>query len=320
MRTLIFVLLFVCPPAIKPWLLRTFCGAQVARGARIGWLASVSARRIALAERSEIRPLTLIRCDGELSLGAYAIISSFNLVYGSAGLRLGEHSYIGPQCLINCDEDVSLGRYSALGARCMVFTHGSFLPYTEGYWVRFGPVHMGDYVWCAAGVFVHPGTSVGDNVFVNSRGVISGAVPSGAVMEGNPARQSTTVERLRRSVSPRRLDAIAGQMLDHFAEVGLRRAHAIAAERSPAGLRFALRGRPYAVLLVPSAGEPPTLPAGARPILLVSRPGYPPPPGVPVLDLASNIATLHGDRVAHELAVFLQRYYGVQLREAPPKP
>lgn len=315
MRTIIFALLVLAPPPLKPWILRTFCGAQIGRGVRIGWLAGVSARRIVLGEGSEIRALTIIRCDGDFSLGAHAIISSFNLIYGAAGLRIGAHSYIGPQCLINCDEDVIIGRYSALGARCMVYTHGSFLPYTEGYWVRFGPVVLGDYVWCAAGVFVHPGTTVGDRVFVNSRGVISGVVPAGAVMEGNPARQVSTTDRLRRSVGPRRLDAIAAQMLGHYAELGLQRARGLAVERGPDGLRFRLGRRPYIVQLVPSSGEPalPDAPAGARIVLVVSRPDYTTPPNLPLIDLVAGNARLLGDPIARDLSVFLRRYYGVQL-------
>lgn len=313
MRQLIFILTFISPPALKPWLLRTLCGAQVGQGVRIGWLAAVSARRIALGDGCVIGALTLIRCDGELRLGTRAIISSFNLIYGSAGLSLGPNSYIGPQCLINCDEEVRIGRFSALGARCMLYTHGSFLPYTEGYWVRFGPVSLGDYVWCAAGVFLHPGVRVGDNVFVNSRAVISGEIPAGAVMEGNPARQVTTMDRMRRSVGPRRLDAITGQILDHFAEVGLGRVRGIPFERAPGRVSFRLGGQPYQIILIPSVGDPPALPDHSHVVLLISRPGYSPPPGIPALDLTSNSARPARDPIAHDLVIFLQRYYGVQL-------
>ncbi|NJN16779.1 MAG: acyltransferase [Oscillochloris sp.] len=313
MRRLIFMLLFVAPPPLKPWILRVFCGAQIGRNVHIGWFATLKARRIALGDGSAIRALTIISCDGELSLGARAIISSFNLVYGSAGLRLGAHSYIGPQCLINCDEDITIGRYSALGARCMVYTHGSFLPYTEGYWVRFGPVTLGDYVWCAAGVFLNPGVSIGDQVFVNSRSVIAGTVPSGAVMEGNPATQTTSIDKLRRNVGPRRLDSLAGQMLKHFAEVGLERVQGIKSSVSSSGVDLRYRRNLYRIAIVPSKGDQPQIPPGTRAVFLNCRSDYTAPAGVPTLDLTTNRATTHGDPLAHELVVFFQRYYGVQL-------
>ena len=115
------------------------------------------------------------------------------LIYGAVDFTVGAHSYIGPQSLINADEDVHIGNRSALGPRCMVFMHGSFFPYTEGYWVKFSRVAIDDNVWCAAGVFIHPGIEIGNDVFVNSRSVLAQDFPSGAVMEGFPARPATQV-------------------------------------------------------------------------------------------------------------------------------
>src|SRR6185369_5487464 len=134
-RDILFGAVFLAPPFLKKVLLR-LGGAEIAPTARLGWFSTVRGRRIVLGEHSAIRPLTLVRCDGDVRLGRYAEVSSFTLVYGAAGFSLGEHSYVGPQCLINADDDVRIGDRSALGPRCMVFTHGSFLPYTEGYPVR----------------------------------------------------------------------------------------------------------------------------------------------------------------------------------------
>ncbi len=316
-RTLIFALLFIMPPVLKPWLLRVCCGAQVGRHVQIGWFASVMGRHISLGDHCTIRALTLIRCDGDVLIGPYAIISSFNLVYGARGLRLGAHSYVGPQCLINTEEEVRLGAWSALGARCMVYTHGSFLPYTEGYWVRFGPVTLGDYVWCAAGVFLQPGASVGDQSFINSRSVVSGVLPPGSIAEGNPARLVGEMGRMRRSMSPRRRDQAAAQMLRHFAELVLQEAMGLDLAKTADELTFRLRGQAYRIVVAGAHGPPPpALATEARTIWLIMRPDWRPPLPDLWLDLDQRLMNSVRDPIYHELVLFLQRYYGVQLEYA----
>lgn len=346
MHTIFFILIFLSPPALKPWLLRTLCGAQVGRGVSIGWFTALGARHIALGDHCAIRALTVIRCGGDLSVGAYTVISSFNLVYGAGDLRVGEHSYIGPQCLLNCDEEIRIGRYSAIGARCMVYTHGSFLPYTEGYWVRFGAVRLGSYVWCAAGVFLHPGTRIDDTVFVNSRSVVSGSIPSGAVMEGNPAQQTTTIDKLRRSVSPRRLATLIDQLIAHFVEVGLGRELRVRAERRPDGLSLRYRGRAYRIVRDPigpaletadeitivlvtqqsaassqrsevsSQPQPGPDQRSRRPPDMGRLRGQSLPKATPptlTIDLTNNTMQATRDPIYHALVEFMLRYYGIQL-------
>lgn len=314
LHTLIFALLFVLPPAIKPWVLRVCCGATIGRHVQIGWFASVMGRTITLGDHCAIRSLTLIRCDGDIAVGRYALVSSFTLVYGAKGLRLGDHSYIGPQCLINTEEEVSIGAWSALGARCMVYTHGSFLPYTEGYWVRFGPVTLGDYVWCAAGVFLQPGSEVGDNSFVNSRSVVSGSLPPGSVAEGNPAKVVGDMARMQRAMTPRRRDAAAAHMLRHFSELVLKHGSGLSVADLEGALQFVSGGQAYTIVIAEAHGPPPgARPAAGRTIWLVSRPGWRPPAPDLWLDLDRRLMTGARDNIYVELVLFLKRYYGVQL-------
>ena len=68
-RTVLFALLFVLPPALKPWVLRTFCGARIGKKVSIGWFATVMAREIEIGDHAAVRPLTLVRLDGALRLG-----------------------------------------------------------------------------------------------------------------------------------------------------------------------------------------------------------------------------------------------------------
>ena len=216
MKTLIFGIVFLSPPFLKKIILRQLCGAQFGRKATIGWFSSVMGRRLVLGDYSTVKPLTLIRCDGEVKVGKYTEISSFSVIYGRASLRVGNHCYLGPQAWINVSEDVTIGNRVGIGPRSMIFTHGSFLPYTEGYWARFGKITIGNNVYLAAGVFLHPGVQIEDNVFVNSRSVITQSIRSGEILEGFPAKKVTLMEKMRRNVTPAKKDALILNILKHF--------------------------------------------------------------------------------------------------------
>ncbi|WP_242604994.1 MULTISPECIES: acyltransferase [Chloroflexus] len=311
-RTAIFILLFIVPPACKPAILRICCGAQIGRGVSIGWFSTVMGRHISIGDHSAIRALTIINCGGDLSIGRYSIISSFILVYGAAGLRIGHHSYIGPQSLINTEEEVRIGDWSALGARCMVYTHGSFLPYTEGYWVRFAPVVIGNRVWCAAGVFLHPGTTIGDNSFVNSRSVVSGDIPANAIVEGHPAQVVNTMNRMQRTITPRRLDAIAGQMLRHFLAIATNHGELRLLSDTPHPLVQVGR-HTYRIVLVPAHGETPVAAPDQPTVWLICRPDWQPAPTQLWLNLITYRRSPARAVILDALCTFLQRYYGIQL-------
>jgi acetyltransferase-like isoleucine patch superfamily enzyme len=318
-RVLLFALVFISPPFLKKILLRAFCAAKIGRHVHIGWFSSVMGRRIELGDYSVICPLTLINLAGLVRLGDYSEISSFNLIYGSSNLIIGVHSYIGPQSLINADEEVRLGNESALGPRSMVFTHGSFLPYTEGYWVKLAGVVIGNKVWCAAGVFIHPGVEIGDDSFVNSRSVLTQAVPAGSVIQGNPAQVVYSMERLKRKMSPRRVDAALGRLLRDFAEVGLRRELGLEViEEEERQLWFRWRGRAYHIGLIPSTGsllDATQAAAGVSQILVVNRRGWSPPPGALVFDLVTMQTRFDSDRIHTALRRFMKRYYGIKFRD-----
>ncbi len=316
MSALLFGLILISPPFLKNLFLKWFCQAKIGQNAQIGWFSAVMGRQIELADHSAIRALTLIKLDGEVKLGRHSEISSFNLIYGSSSLIVGDYSYIGPQSLINADEPVRLGNQSALGPRSMVFTHGSFLPYTEGYWVKLAGVTIGDKVWCAAGVFIHPGVEIGNESFVNSKSVVTQTIPPGSVVEGNPARVIYPMARVRRKMSPRRVDAAIEQMLKDFAEIGLRRELGLESiEETKSQLHFKWHGHAYHILLIPSTGAPAkisTSAAGSRHIFMVNCPDWSAPPEALVFDMALMQTPITTDAIHTALQRFMQRYYGVR--------
>lgn len=321
MRMLLFALIFVSPPFLKRWLLRWFCSASIAPGARIGWFSSVMGSRVALGQDSTICSLTLVRLGGELRLGRESEISSFCLVYGASDLIVGDRSYIGPQSLINVEEPVRLGNGSALGPRSMVFTHGSFLPYTKGYWSTRAGVIIGDEVWCAAGVFIHPGGEIGDETFVNAMSVVTGSIPGGSVVEGNPARVTRPIETLRRTMTPERWQAAVRDMVSDFARYSPE-AHPVEDEhneRNSVGLVW--HGRRYHLRALTSDVDRPEAGEGGngapQPWLLV-----PSGEGGSLGDVLLRTAPRdrRERRLARALATHMRRYYGVRLYVSGAEP
>ena len=325
-RDILFGLILLSPPVLKKLLLRAFCGACISRSARIGWFSSVAGSTIVLGEHSRIRPLTLIRCGGDVRLGDYSEVSSFVLVYGMGGFALGNHSYIGPQCLINADADVCIGNVSALGPRCMVFTHGAFLPYTEGYPVKFAGVAVGSHTWIAAGAFLHPGVRVGDNVFVNSRAVITHDIGSDQALDGAPGGERYPIDKFRRRMTPARVDGAMRQVLARFAEIMLRGnlELKVTAEGEDA-FRFCHARHEYSLTYIPavSNGIPPRTSESARRrrlIILCNNPERLPAPvgtNVIVVDINTMRTAVPRDTLHVQLLEFMRRYYGLQFEYEP---
>ncbi len=325
MKVLLLALVLLAPPPLKRWLLRLGCGATFGRGAQIGWFSAVWGRTLTMSERAVVRPFTLIKLDGDIALGRYSEVSSFTLVYGASDLALGDHSYIGPQCLLNVDAPVRIGSLSALGPRCMLFTHGSWFPATEGYWTRLAGVTLEDRVWCAAGVFLHPGATIGAHSFVNARSVVAQEIPGGSVVEGNPARVTYPIERLKRRMTPAALDATVARIVEAFVEMVVQGEWSVPALRTEQRWHFTYGGRLYHLLLVGShgangaRGAPEQPVAGVRTVAASTCPGWEPPAGTLVLDFVGGRTPFDIDPVHTALRIFALRYFGVRFEESYSK-
>ena len=318
MKTFIFVLVFLSPPFLKKLLLRWFCQAKIGNHAYIGWFSAIIGNKIVLEEHAELRALSLIKLDGDIYLGAYAVVSNMILIYGTSNFSLGKHGYIGPQSLINVEETVQIGEYSALGARTMIFTHGSFFPHTEGYWVKFAPVTIGNKVWIAAGAFIHPGIEVGEQVFVNSCSVISKDIPAGVAAEGSPAIPITELAKLKRPMTPKKVDVVMWNILTRFSEVILQTQQKLAVKAEPNNyLQFKFKGKDYLIVYVTSnhteqhyelVGKKPRI------IFIVNQENWQAPSHINaamIFNLDKMQTQLSKDKIHQELWQFMRRYYGL---------
>ncbi len=73
-----------------------------------------------------------------------------------------------------------------IGQRAYLCTgnHNFRLP---GFDLRLGPISVGSDAWVAARAVVAPGTRIGPGAVVALGAVVTGVVPPGAIVSGNPA-------------------------------------------------------------------------------------------------------------------------------------
>jgi acetyltransferase-like isoleucine patch superfamily enzyme len=318
MRMIVFGLVLISPPFVKKLLLKWFCKGQFGKHASIGWFSALCGNKISMGEYSVVKPFTLINLSGDIQFDAYSEISSFCLIYGSSSLSVGEGSYVGPQSLINVEENVVIGKQSAIGARGMIFTHGSFLPYTEGYFIKLDGVTLGDRVWCAAGVFISPGVSIGSNTFVNSGAVVTQSISENSIAEGNPAKIIYPMDRVKRVMSPRHVDLALERILQEYAELCLKREFKIEMERTTRSeLQFAWKGKYYRIKIISSKGdiEARETVNPYRDILIVNRPNYTPAKMDIILDLQTMQTPFGQDPIQESLRIFMLRYFGLRFRD-----
>jgi acetyltransferase-like isoleucine patch superfamily enzyme len=115
-------------------------------------------------------------------------------------VALGRGVFLGPGVVLNPNCEVTIGDEAGLGANVGVWTHGAYLPMTEGFPGKFAPVHIGSRVWLPGQSQVLPGVTVGDNAVISMMSLINRDIPAGALAGGIP------VKILKENCFPRPVD------------------------------------------------------------------------------------------------------------------
>ncbi|MBN1569560.1 MAG: hypothetical protein JXA73_17075 [Acidobacteria bacterium] len=163
-------------------LLFRLAGHKIGKNCRLPVFSYVYAEQLELGNDVDIRPFVLINIP-QCRIGSSSIVSYGTQIIGGKGFFTKDNCFIGPHCIIHCEENVSLGFYSGLGARCIVYSHGSFLPVTRGYPAKFAEIVIEDYVWIAVGVSFLPGAHVESNCIINAGVVVNSRIPSGTLLQ-----------------------------------------------------------------------------------------------------------------------------------------
>ena len=124
----------------------------------------------AIGEASEIRAPLFCDYGFNIFIGSHVFVN-FNCVMLDVGtIHIGDYTQIGPAVQI----------YAADHPRDAAMRRAS---------LELGrPVRIGSAVWIGGGAIILPGVTVGDEAIIGAGSVVTGDVPPGATVVGNPAR------------------------------------------------------------------------------------------------------------------------------------
>jgi maltose O-acetyltransferase len=112
----------------------------------------------------------------------------FRCYYGY-NVQVGETVYANFDCVVLDVCRVEIGRNCQIGPGVHIYAATHPLDASERIeGPEYGkPVTVGDNVWIGGRAVLNPGVTVGDDTVVGSGAVVTGDVPSGVVVQGNPA-------------------------------------------------------------------------------------------------------------------------------------
>lgn len=129
----------------------------------------------------------------------YDLSDSFKLsgkgirFYGEGKIKCGENSYIGELSTIQSSPgcEVSIGNGCAISHNVRMYTYTNISDQDfskENKESVKASVHIKDYVWIGANVFICPGVTIGENAIVGANSVVTKDIPSNAIYGGVPAK------------------------------------------------------------------------------------------------------------------------------------
>jgi len=101
-------------------------------------------------------------------------------------LQVGQACWLAEDAWLDNLAPITLGDHVCLSQGAYLCT-GNHDFRSPGFELRLGPISIGSNAWIAARAVLAPGTQVGDGAVVALGAVVSGTVPTGAIVRGNPA-------------------------------------------------------------------------------------------------------------------------------------
>ena len=174
---------FCLPSFLRIYVLRGV-GCKIGKNVTLSPFSIIAVDEVEIGNDVYISPLVLFFNLKKLALGNGVRISMgvFAHSHGLGSLTIGDFGVAGFFCLIDCTCDVELGKYSGLGPKCIVSTHGNYLPKNLGFSNRYGKVKLGDYVWIMMDVKITSGVTVGDFVIAHAGTLVTTDIPSNSVL------------------------------------------------------------------------------------------------------------------------------------------
>jgi len=162
-------------------------GAKIGKNTYISISSKIIANEIRIGCDCEILSNVVIK-GREIDIGNGVIVSNDVIISGRSSITIGSLSYFGKKARIDLSENVEIGRDVGFGENSVLWTHGFFPPYDEGYPVTYAPVQICDRVWISTNIVILPGVRIGRNVIIGAGAVVTKTVDDGKIIAGNPAK------------------------------------------------------------------------------------------------------------------------------------
>jgi acetyltransferase-like isoleucine patch superfamily enzyme len=213
MKKVILYLSVFLPSTLRIFILRLF-GFNISKKAHLGIFSLISGSRIEIGDYSKIGMFSIVSPDADLIMKENAEISSFVLIYGGRSLKMDSATYIGPKCVVNVTRTVTMGYYSGIGPGTYIYTHGVWLPYTEGFPRKFAEVTLEENVWVPAKAFIAPGVTIHKNSMIASGAVIYKDIPANVFFKSHN-ENTVPLENIKKNVV--RKEKVA-ELINEFCE------------------------------------------------------------------------------------------------------
>ena len=195
-KKIIVIIASVMPNFIKIGLYR-LAGYKIGKKVKIGFMTLILAKEVKIGDNVKIGSLNAFKMK-KLKIGDNSIIRSLNMMLGPKSLKLGKRvQIVGPFTFMNLAEDIELDDGCGLGSHSIFYTHGVYLPYTQGHPRKFGEIYLGKRVWSPAHVIFLPGANIGKDSIITVGSVINKAFPKNSLIAGNPAKKISKASNLK---------------------------------------------------------------------------------------------------------------------------
>jgi acetyltransferase-like isoleucine patch superfamily enzyme len=236
------VLLFgFLPSFLKVWVYR-LKGYKIGQKVSLGFGSVILGKKVTVGDHTSIGFLTIIRGE-EITIGSYVNIGSVTfldtpymeigdgskineqvfvggLQFPDSKFVLGRNCQIMQMTFINPARSIVVGDDTGIGGHCLIFGHTSWLSHFEGYAVEFEPIEIGKSVSVAWGVFLLPGTKIGDGAVIGANSMVSRTIPPKCLAIGFPARVVSKYPDFPKEVSESEkvemLHKIVDEMIEFF--------------------------------------------------------------------------------------------------------
>jgi acetyltransferase-like isoleucine patch superfamily enzyme len=214
-KKIISIIASIMPNIIKINFYRLI-GYKIGRNVRIGFLTLILANKVSIEDNVRIGSLNVFKMN-KLFIGSRSIVRSLNMMIGPANLILGKRvQIVGPFTFMNLSEDIELENHCGIGSHSIFYTHGVYLPYTEGNPRKFGKIHLGKRVWSPAHVIFLPGVQIGEDSIITAGSLVNASFPVDSLISGNPAKLISKASRLKTKITKEELHKRMKEIIQDF--------------------------------------------------------------------------------------------------------